>query len=109
MQKRSILLVAVCLAITAMVTPSIAEEDEDTEEEPGPSPFDILLGEQFVHPSPLRQIRIPDLGRYNKEGQQPLDFAIWQAADQTWQMVACCRKTGCLTSDKKQFANKEPL
>jgi len=38
---------------------------------------------------------IPDLGRYNKEGQQPLDFAIWQAADQTWQMVACCRKTGC--------------
>jgi len=37
----------------------------------------------------------PDLGRYNREGQQPLDFAIWQAADQTWQMVACCRRTGC--------------
>jgi len=37
----------------------------------------------------------PDLGRYNQEEQQPLDFAIWQAADQTWQMVACCRGTGC--------------
>jgi hypothetical protein len=37
----------------------------------------------------------PNLGRYNKEGQQPLDFAIWKAADQTWQMVACCRRTGC--------------
>lgn len=37
----------------------------------------------------------PDLGRYNRDGQQPLDFAIWQAADQTWQMVACCRRTGC--------------
>jgi hypothetical protein len=37
----------------------------------------------------------PDLGAYNREDQEPLDFAIWQAADQTWQMVACCRKTGC--------------
>jgi len=37
----------------------------------------------------------PDLGRYNREGQQPLDFAIWQAADKTWQMIACCRRTGC--------------
>jgi hypothetical protein len=38
---------------------------------------------------------IPDFGRYNREGQQPLDFAIWQATDETWQMVACCRRTGC--------------
>jgi hypothetical protein len=37
----------------------------------------------------------PDLGRYNRAEQQPLDFAIWQAADGTWQMVACCRRTGC--------------
>ena len=37
----------------------------------------------------------PDLGHYNRDEQQPLDFAIWQAADHTWQMVACCRRTGC--------------
>jgi len=37
----------------------------------------------------------PDLGRYNTDKQQAIDFAIWQAADQTWQMVSCCRRTGC--------------
>jgi hypothetical protein len=37
----------------------------------------------------------PDLGSYNTDKQQPLDFAIWQAADETWQMVACCRRTAC--------------
>jgi hypothetical protein len=38
---------------------------------------------------------IPDLGPYNLDGQQPLDFTIWQATDGTWQMAACCRQTGC--------------
>ncbi|RLE09239.1 MAG: hypothetical protein DRJ06_03250 [Candidatus Aminicenantes bacterium] len=37
----------------------------------------------------------PDLGRYNTERQQPLDFGIWQAADQTWQLASCVRRTGC--------------
>ena len=37
----------------------------------------------------------PDLGPYNTERQQPLDFGIWQAADQTWQLVSCVRRTGC--------------
>ncbi len=45
MRKLSTLLAAVCLTVTAMITPSTAEEAEDTEEVPGPSPFDILLGE----------------------------------------------------------------
>ena len=45
MRKLSTLLAAVCLTITAMAIPSIAEEAEDTEQEAGPSPFDILLGE----------------------------------------------------------------
>jgi hypothetical protein len=35
----------------------------------------------------------PDLGNYNKEGQQPVDFAIWQAADGTWQLWSCIRRT----------------
>lgn len=35
----------------------------------------------------------PDLGKFNKEGQQPVDFAIWQAADGTWQLWSCIRRT----------------
>ena len=31
----------------------------------------------------------PDLGRYQTDRQQPLDFGIWQAADGTWQLWSC--------------------
>lgn len=37
----------------------------------------------------------PDLGEYTTEGQQPVDFAVWQAADGTWQLWSCIRKTNC--------------
>jgi len=37
----------------------------------------------------------PDLGAYNSERQQPLDFGLWQAADGTWQLGACIRRTHC--------------
>jgi hypothetical protein len=37
----------------------------------------------------------PDLGQYQTDRQQPLDFAIWQAADGTWQLWSCVRRTGC--------------
>lgn len=33
----------------------------------------------------------PDLGQYNSPKQQPVDFAIWQAADGTWQLWSCTR------------------
>ena len=33
----------------------------------------------------------PDLGVYNSEKQQPVDFGIWQAADSTWQIWSCIR------------------
>ncbi len=36
---------------------------------------------------------LPDLGKLNKPGQQTVDFAIWQAADGTWQLWSCIRKT----------------
>jgi hypothetical protein len=36
---------------------------------------------------------LPDLGKLNKAGQQTVDFAIWQAADGTWQLWSCIRKT----------------
>ena len=35
----------------------------------------------------------PDLGKYTTEKQQPVDFAIWQAADGTWQLWSCIRAT----------------
>lgn len=35
----------------------------------------------------------PDLGAYTTERQEPVDFAIWQAADGTWQLWSCIRNT----------------
>lgn len=35
----------------------------------------------------------PDLGAYTSERQQPVDFAVWQAADGTWQLWSCIRHT----------------
>lgn len=37
----------------------------------------------------------PDLGEYTTERQQPVDFAVWQAEDGTWQLWSCIRKTDC--------------
>src|SRR5262245_21372153 len=35
----------------------------------------------------------PDVGAYTTPDQQPVDFAIWQAADGTWQLWSCIRHT----------------
>lgn len=35
----------------------------------------------------------PDLGELTGEKQAPVDFAIWQAADSTWQLWSCIRDT----------------
>jgi len=37
----------------------------------------------------------PDLGEFTDAQQQPVDFAVWQAADGTWQLWSCIRKTKC--------------
>lgn len=37
----------------------------------------------------------PDLGKYTTPKQQPVDFAVWQAADGTWQLWSCIRATAC--------------
>jgi len=37
----------------------------------------------------------PDLGIYQTDSQQPLDFGIWQAVDGTWQLCSCVRRTSC--------------
>ena len=35
----------------------------------------------------------PYLGQFTTDRQQPVDFAIWQAADGTWQLWSCIRST----------------
>ncbi len=37
----------------------------------------------------------PDLGAYRSVAAQPMDFGIWRAADDSWQLGACIRGTGC--------------
>jgi hypothetical protein len=37
----------------------------------------------------------PDLGPWTSEKQQPVDFAVWQARDGSWQLWSCIRKTLC--------------
>lgn len=37
----------------------------------------------------------PDLGELQGPKQEPVDFAIWQAKDGTWQLWSCIRHTGC--------------
>ncbi|MGO8992628.1 MAG: hypothetical protein ACLQVI_04825 [Polyangiaceae bacterium] len=36
---------------------------------------------------------VPDLGAINSPRQQPVDFAIWPAADGAWQLWSCIRDT----------------
>ncbi len=36
----------------------------------------------------------PDIGKYTRPKQQPVDFGVWQAADGTWQLWSCVRGTG---------------
>lgn len=37
----------------------------------------------------------PDLGNHTSPEQEPVDFGVWQAADGTWQLWSCIRKTAC--------------
>jgi len=37
----------------------------------------------------------PDLGEFTDVNQQPVDFAVWQTADGTWQLWSCIRHTKC--------------
>ena len=37
---------------------------------------------------------VPDIGEYNNDLMEPVDFAVWQATDGTWQLVSCIRYCG---------------
>lgn len=41
----------------------------------------------------------PDLGEYQSDKQQPVDFGIWQAADGRWQLWSCIRNSNFPGSD----------
>ena len=41
----------------------------------------------------LDPFRTPDLGAYNSPHQQPVDFAVWQASDGSYQLESCIRNT----------------
>jgi len=65
----------------------------------------LAVGTADSSPSPIAVPRIvgdwwsvagnPDLGEFQSEQQEPVDFAIWQAADGTWQLWSCIRNTRC--------------
>jgi hypothetical protein len=67
--------------------------------------FGLVLGLQVVHAAPVMRPVIegewwtvagdPDLGAYMDSKQQPVDFAVWQAADGRWQLWSCIRGTKC--------------
>jgi hypothetical protein len=46
----------------------------------------------------------PDLGPLTSPKQQPVDFAVWQAADGTWQLWSCIRST--LTPGKTRLFHR---
>ena len=59
----------------------------------------------FANAAEIKQPRIagdwrtiagdPDLANQSDPKQQPVDFAIWQAADGSWQLWSCIRNTRC--------------
>jgi hypothetical protein len=61
-------------------------------QEPSTGPADPL---DWITSDWWRVAGNPDLGELSTNEQQPVDFAIWQAKDGTWQLWSCIRKTNC--------------
>jgi hypothetical protein len=74
-------LVLVCLCKMALLLSFPITADADQVFEPN------FLGEWVVIAAD------PDLGALTTTNQQPVDFAIWQAADGMWQLWSCIRGT----------------
>lgn len=70
----------IVLISTAWVVPASAQLPEQTK-------MPVIASEWW-------QITgMPDLGQWNSPDQRPVDFAIWQAADNTWHLWSCIRRT----------------
>jgi hypothetical protein len=70
--------VCTCLALTLPISPAHAA---DMPKQPR------IVGEWW------QVAGDPDLGDLTSPRQQPVDFAVWQAADGTWQLWSCVRNT----------------
>lgn len=71
--------IAISLALIAFVTNFAAAAE--------PPKWPIIRGE------PWTVATSPDLGELTTDKQQPVDFAVWPAADGTWQLWSCIRGT----------------
>jgi len=77
--------IALTILVAACATPQTRLEHE--QEEPTAKVVPRIVGDWW-------QIAVsPNLGELTSERQQPVDFGIWQAADGSWQLWSCIRKT----------------
>lgn len=76
-----------CAWLAQAGEPGVAEQDAAGQ-------ADTILVPRIVEPW-IKIAGDPDLGPYTTNDQQPVDFGIWQAADGTWQLWSCIRKTAC--------------
>ncbi len=74
---------ALCPA--AELNPSVSQEQRPPAEHPAPQ----------IDGAWWKVAGNPDLGPWTNPKQQPVDFAIWQAADGSWQLWSCIRHTQC--------------
>ena len=74
-------LVHACLCLLAIVFVSCGNTNENVAYKP------VIDGEW------QRITSMPDLGDYNSDRQQPVDFGVWKAKDGTWQLWSCVRGT----------------
>ena len=54
---------------------------------------------------------VPDLGRFNSETIEPMDFSVWRAGDGNWQLGACAARLaadtgGCCFAGSRRRSRK---
>ncbi len=83
--KRLVGRLSTCLAIIALLPCSLRAADKPAQPLPPLQPR--IVGDWW----PIAGE--PNLGELTATNQQPVDFAIWQAADGSWQLWSCIRAT----------------
>ncbi len=89
---RKFLLITCCLLNTQYASPETPKRAEQTRETTS-AKTEILV--PAIQGDWWPVAGDPDLGELTDPKQQPVDFAIWQAADGTWQIWSCIRFTKC--------------
>ncbi len=90
MPKIGNLLVAACLLLSSIVFSGCSEMQGTAMKYPGKTMLVPKIDGDW-----WQIAGDPDLGEFTSEKQQPVDFGVWQAADGTWQLWSCIRKTKC--------------